>query len=91
MGHLPLATARGRARGIFFALLLSHVPGVSEALAHAVGTACQGGMMAAPTPGSILVIDDEPSIVRGLTRLLHRDGYRVATARNGRDALAQRF
>ena len=40
--------------------------------------------MAAPTPGSILVIDDEPSIVRGLTRLLHRDGYRVATARNGR-------
>ena len=45
--------------------------------------------MAAPTPGSILVIDDEPSIVRGLTRLLHRDGYRVATARNGRDALAQ--
>jgi CheY-like chemotaxis protein len=46
-------------------------------------------MMAAPTPGSILVIDDEPSIVRGLARLLHRDGYRVATARNGRDALAQ--
>ena len=45
--------------------------------------------MAAPTPGSILVIDDESSIVRGLTRLLHRDGYRVTTASNGRDALAQ--
>jgi CheY-like chemotaxis protein len=45
--------------------------------------------MTAPTPGSILVIDDESSIVRGLTRLLHRDGYRVTTASNGRDALAQ--
>lgn len=45
--------------------------------------------MAAPTPGSILVIDDKPSIVRGLTRLLHHDGYRVATASHGRDALAR--
>ena len=45
--------------------------------------------MAAPTSGSILVIDDKPSIVRGLTRLLHHDGYRVTTASNGRDALAQ--
>jgi two-component system response regulator GlrR len=44
--------------------------------------------MTVPTPGSILVIDDEPSIVRGLTRLLHRDGYRVAAASHGRDALA---
>ena len=33
--------------------------------------------MAGPTPGTILVIDDEPSIVRGLTRLLHQEGYRV--------------
>jgi CheY-like chemotaxis protein len=47
------------------------------------------GIMASPTPGSILVIDDEPSIVRGLTRLLRHDGYRVETAVNGRDALAQ--
>lgn len=45
--------------------------------------------MAVPTPGTILVIDDEPSIVRGLTRLLHHDGYRVETASNGREALAQ--
>jgi CheY-like chemotaxis protein len=35
------------------------------------------------------VIDDKPSIVRGLTRLLHHDGYRVATASHGRDALAR--
>jgi CheY-like chemotaxis protein len=45
--------------------------------------------MAAPTPGTILVIDDEPSIVRGLTRLLHQEGYRVETASNGCEALAQ--
>ena len=40
-------------------------------------------------PGTILVIDDEPSVVRALTDLLRRDGYRVATASNGRHALAQ--
>ena len=36
----------------------------------------------------ILIIDDEPSMVRALARLLARDGYIVATARNGRHALA---
>ena len=45
--------------------------------------------MAVPTPRTILVIDDEPSIVRGLARLLRREGYTVATAGNGRQALAQ--
>jgi CheY-like chemotaxis protein len=40
------------------------------------------------TPTTVLVIDDEPSIVRGLTWLLHREGYRVETASNGRHALA---
>ena len=45
--------------------------------------------MAPHLPGTILVIDDEPSVVRALTGLLRRDGYRVDTARNGRDALVQ--
>jgi CheY-like chemotaxis protein len=36
-----------------------------------------------------LVIDDEPSIVHGLAQLLRREGYQVATAANGRYALAQ--
>ena len=40
-------------------------------------------------PGTILVIDDEPSVVRALTSLLRRDGYLVGTASNGRHALAQ--
>jgi len=39
--------------------------------------------------GTILVIDDEPSIVRALAGLLRRDGYAVFTASNGRQALAQ--
>lgn len=46
-------------------------------------------IMALPPPGTILVIDDEPSITRGLAQLLRREGYRVETAANGRDALAQ--
>ena len=40
------------------------------------------------TTRRILVVDDELSIVRALARLLQRDGYGVATARNGRQALA---
>jgi signal transduction histidine kinase/sensor domain CHASE-containing protein/ActR/RegA family two-component response regulator len=38
---------------------------------------------------SILVIDDENSIRRALSRLLSRDGYAVETAANGRLALRQ--
>ena len=44
--------------------------------------------MAPHPPVSILVIDDEPSLVRVLARLLQRDGYVVATASNDRHALA---
>src|SRR5262245_36943778 len=39
------------------------------------------------TAAKILVIDDEPSVVTALARLLQRDGYMVETARNGRYAL----
>jgi CheY-like chemotaxis protein len=39
-------------------------------------------------PVTILVIDDKPSIVSGLARLLRRDGHTVATATNGHWALA---
>ena len=45
--------------------------------------------MALHLPGTILVIDDEPSVVHALAGLLRRDGYRVGTASNGRHALAQ--
>ena len=46
-------------------------------------------MMALHTPVMILLIDDEPSIVRALAPLLRRDGYTVETAATGRQALAQ--
>ena len=45
--------------------------------------------MASHLPETILVIDDEPSVVRALTGLLRRDGYLVGTTSNGRHALAQ--
>jgi CheY-like chemotaxis protein len=45
--------------------------------------------MALPLPAKILLIDDEPSLVRALTRLLHHDGYSVDTADHGQRALAQ--
>ena len=45
--------------------------------------------MAPHSPATILVIDDEPSVVRALEGLLRRDGYLVGTASNGRHALAR--
>ena len=45
--------------------------------------------MAPHLPVTILVIDDEPSVVRALTGILRRDGYHVDTASNGRSALVQ--
>jgi DNA-binding response OmpR family regulator len=43
-----------------------------------------------PTPlGPILVIDDEPYILRSLSYLLQREGYRVETATNGEEGLAR--
>ncbi len=38
-------------------------------------------------PVTLLVIDDAPSILSGLARLLHRDGPTVETAENGHRAL----
>lgn len=37
---------------------------------------------------TIFIVDDEYSIVESLTDLLVEEGYRVASAMNGRDALA---
>jgi PAS domain S-box-containing protein len=39
--------------------------------------------------GTILVVDDEPSLAKGLARLLERDGHTVDTVANGRLALDQ--
>jgi CheY-like chemotaxis protein len=51
--------------------------------------------MAPRTPLTILLIDDEPSFVRALERLLRHDGHSVDTAADGHAALthlqAQRY
>jgi CheY-like chemotaxis protein len=40
-------------------------------------------------PPSVLIVDDEAGVVSGLTELLESEGYRVATACDGADALDQ--
>ena len=45
--------------------------------------------MAPHTAVTILVIDDTPAFVRGLSALLMRDGFLVDTAANGQLALAR--
>jgi CheY-like chemotaxis protein len=45
--------------------------------------------MALHPVGAILLVDDDPSVLRALARLLRRDGYQVETACNGREALAE--
>ena len=52
------------------------------------------GAMSKPThtrteQGPILVIDDEPYILRSLSYLLTREGYTVETASNGEEGLAR--
>lgn len=37
---------------------------------------------------TLLLVDDEPNIVRALGRLLRRDGYRILTASSAKDAFA---
>jgi len=44
-------------------------------------------LQAASEPKSILLVDDEQDILDILERVLHSAGYRVTTARNGRQAL----
>ena len=40
-------------------------------------------------PRSVLIVDDEAGVVSGLRELLESEGYRVATASDGVDALDQ--
>jgi CheY-like chemotaxis protein len=40
-------------------------------------------------PPSVLIVDDEPGVVSGLAELLGSEGYMVATACDGADALHQ--
>jgi CheY-like chemotaxis protein len=44
---------------------------------------------AAPEPLTVLVVDDERAVVESLSELLHDEGYGVATAMDGIEALEQ--
>jgi CheY-like chemotaxis protein len=59
--------------------------------APAPSTASNGGDEPPATAPrcTILLVDDEPGIIKGLTQLLRRDGHTIDTAANGRLALAQ--
>jgi PAS domain S-box-containing protein len=41
-----------------------------------------------PTPATLLLVDDNPSMLQILCRWLERDGYNLVTAANGHEALA---
>lgn len=47
-----------------------------------------GGRVGASGPATVLLVDDEHGIVRLVERLLEREGYAVATAATGQDAVA---
>jgi CheY-like chemotaxis protein len=67
------------------------MPTLSRVRVACMGRACATEGVTegkAVATAKILVIDDEPSFVRALARLLQRDGYRVETAPNGRHVLA---
>jgi diguanylate cyclase (GGDEF)-like protein/PAS domain S-box-containing protein len=38
------------------------------------------------SPPTLLLVDDEPNVLRALTRILRRDGYRILTAQSAADA-----
>ena len=51
-------------------------------------TASPGGEVS-PEPLTILIVDDDGAVLNGLTELLEDEGYKVATAIDGLDALHQ--
>jgi CheY-like chemotaxis protein len=40
-------------------------------------------------PKRLLVVDDEPNLLRAVAAVLRTEGYEVVTARNGREALVR--
>src|SRR5436305_6214014 len=46
-------------------------------------------LQVSPGRGPILLVDDEPYILRSLSYLLTREGYEVETASNGEEGLAR--
>jgi CheY-like chemotaxis protein len=95
---LGLSLCRGILEGHGGTINVTSAPGQGTAFRIELPTA--GEPEAPPAPPdlealplaggqTILVVDDELSLTKGLERLLRRDGYSVDTVTNGRLALAQ--
>ena len=82
-GTISVRSAPGQGTTFRVELPVSAVPALSPA---------SDGWNEAPATApscTILLVDDEPGIIKGLTQLLRRDGHTIDTAANGRLALAQ--
>ena len=79
-GTLQVRSVPGQGTTFWIVLPMTAVPETSPAGSDLDGPLSTRGR-------AILLVDDEPSIIKALTRLLHRDGHAVDTASNGREAL----
>jgi CheY-like chemotaxis protein len=75
-------------KGSTFFVTLPAVVQESEAQTAAAAASQSLPSGSAPTGPTILVIDDDPNMRDLTTRLLGKEGYRVACAANGQDGLA---
>jgi two-component system probable response regulator PhcQ len=53
----------------------------------AVADAMMGGPRPTPRPVTLLIVDDEPAILKALQRIVRDDGYKVLTALDAEEAL----
>jgi CheY-like chemotaxis protein len=58
-----------------------------EALAVLPGRAENAGMAITPNGKTVLIAEDDAIAREGMAIILHREGYGVATAANGQEAL----
>ena len=82
-GTISVRSAPGQGTTFRIELPVSAVPALSA------GSDGRDEAPATVPSCTILLVDDEPGIVKGLTLLLRRDGHTIHTAANGRLALAQ--
>jgi CheY-like chemotaxis protein len=82
------ASAAGSTLDVFAAAEHAQIS-LTERDAQASGPETLPGPLRTPGPLTILVVDDDPTIVRLLTLALEPDGFRVVTASDGEAALAR--
>jgi CheY-like chemotaxis protein/phosphoribosyl 1,2-cyclic phosphodiesterase len=82
------ASAAGSRLEVFAAAEHAQIA-LTERDAEASGPETLPGPVRTPGPLTILVVDDDPTIVRLLTLALEPDGFRVVTASDGKAALAR--